>query len=137
LYLSGAEVPKDVTKAVDLLVKSANQDNSYAEYTLGKLYLYGKEIQQNTEQAKYWLERSAEHGNQYAKQLLERQSSAPSLSAFSLASGLLHHLSRIMQNNYNHRYNNRSVKVDKKVRNEIAEKKAALGIKDEGLQQGM
>jgi hypothetical protein len=43
----------------------------------------------------------------------------------------------MIQSNYNHRYNNRSFKVDKKVRNEIAEKKAALGIKDDGQQQNM
>jgi TPR repeat protein len=131
LYLDGGEMQKNVPKAIELLTKAAEKGNSFASYTLGKLYLYGQDVSKDEQLSEYWLKLCAGQGNQYVAQLLERKQTVKSPSAFNLSTALLHHLSRIISNDYNQRWHNRNLKTDKKLRSAIAEKKQALGIRDE------
>jgi hypothetical protein len=55
---------------VDLLTKAALQNNSFAQYRLGKLYLLGEEVPKDVEAAVKWLTASAELDNQYAQYML-------------------------------------------------------------------
>ena len=75
LYLTGNHLEKDAVKAVELLTKSAEQGNQYAQYALGKLYLLGHDVRQDKETAVHWLSAAAAQGNIYAKYLLERMDS--------------------------------------------------------------
>lgn len=56
-YMNGDDVPKDITKSVDLLKKSALQGNPHGKIGLGKLYLYGEGVKQDFVQSrKYFKE---------------------------------------------------------------------------------
>ena len=49
---------------------SAEENNQWASYQLGKLFLQGKEIPKDTEKAIKYLKNSAEEGNQFAQYIL-------------------------------------------------------------------
>ena len=93
MYLLGNGVPKDVSRAIQLLRSSANQGNQYAQYVLGKLCLQGKEVEKNPEAAEYWLTRSAVQGNAPAQFLLDHRQHNPSV--LLCTARLLHHMSNI------------------------------------------
>jgi hypothetical protein len=63
--------------------------------------------------------------NNYSKKYIPKTD----ISMASLS--LLQHLAQIISNNYNHQWKSRSLRTDKKLISQIAEKKQALGIKDE------
>ncbi len=67
MNLNGLGTEKNLEKAIDYLLKSAHQNNEYAQYTLGKMYLKGEEVKQNIEYASLWLNASADQGNQFAQ----------------------------------------------------------------------
>ena len=67
---SSDTIPKNISKAVELLTKSAEQGNQFAQYTLGKLYLSGEDVPKDVQSALHWLELSAEQDNQYALYIL-------------------------------------------------------------------
>ena len=54
---------------IENLYQQAQNNNSYAQYKLGKMYLYGNGVEKNYDIAMHYLNLSAEHGNQYAEQL--------------------------------------------------------------------
>lgn len=58
---------KDAERAVNYLKRAAKQNNSYAEYQLGKIYLYGREGERDYELAIAYLNAAADHENPYAK----------------------------------------------------------------------
>lgn len=60
----------DPHKAVELLLESADLDNTVAKYLLGKLFLRGEHIPKNVDYALRWLEEAVEDGNPYAEYLL-------------------------------------------------------------------
>lgn len=68
MTLDGKGAKKDISKAIKLLTSSAEQDNQFAQYALGKLYL-GTDFpeHQDIEKAIDFLTSSAEQGNQFAQ----------------------------------------------------------------------
>jgi len=79
-------LPKDV-KAI---VEAGNQ---YAQYTLGKLYLE----KHDQDQSHYWFTQSAAQGNAYTQFFLDRWDNLKSPSVMLSVSRLLHHMSRVFQ----------------------------------------
>lgn len=139
LLLQGEDVPKDVDEAVKQLTASAEQGNRYAQYALGKLYLLGKEISEDRDAAVRWFMLSAAQGNGYAQYSLDHMNDLRGPSVFSCATRLLHHMGRIFQDQ-TPRAPVRTVSfTDKKLRQQIREKKIAMGHKaddhEEQIQQ--
>lgn len=125
LYLMGKDAPKDSAKALEYLNASARQGSQYAQYTLGKLYLTGEAVAQDREQAYRWFQASASQGNEYAQFFLDHFNDTRSPNVLLSATRLLHHLSRIFQEN--------SVppvppgRTDRKLLQKIRQKKIAMG----------
>lgn len=126
MYLLGNGVPKDVSKAIRLLMSSANQENQYAQYILGKLYLQGKEVGQDQEAAEYRLMQSAARGNNCAQFLLDHRQRDPSV--FLCTMRLLHHMSNIFWDTLLPP-NPAGGHVESKLMGRIREKKIAMGHK--------
>lgn len=127
IYLTGEPVPKDVEKALAYLTASADQGNQFAQYTLGKLYLLGRDVPPDREQAKEWLIRSAVQGNEYARFFLDRFDQFRDPSVMLAATKLLHHMSRIFQNNSVPPGNPAGIRIDSKRRRRLMEKRMAMG----------
>ena len=119
---------KDTAKAVDWFTQSAEADNQYAQYMLGKLYLTGQGMTHDQTQAMNWFSRSAAQGNQYAQFFLERQSDLRPPSVMLSATRLLYHMSRILED-YSLPQSGASLHIDRKRRQQLREKKVALGHK--------
>lgn len=127
LYLLGEYVPKDVEAAIKWLTASAEQGNQYAQYALGKLYLMGREVPRNREAAVRWLTLSAEQGNIYAQFFLDHLDSFRDPSIFLAATRLLHHLSRIFQEEQRKLPGGPGMQMDSKLRHRLRQKKMAQG----------
>lgn len=128
LRLTEAEV-KDTIRAIRDFEIAAENGNNYAEYQLGKIYLYGKEVERDYEKAIAYLSSAAEHGNQYAEQLLHSIQSNRHWSASLGAIRLLHHLSRMIQNQLDDEKKGKADAIDRKLKRKIDEKKQAHGLK--------
>lgn len=126
--ISEAEL-KDVLRAIRDFEIAAENGNDYAEYQLGKIYLYGKEVERDYEKAIAYLSSAAEHGNQYAEQLLHSIQSNRNWSAALGAIQLLHHLSRMIQNQLDDEKKGKAGAIDRKLKRKIDEKKQAHGLK--------
>lgn len=120
---------KDVLRAIRNFEIAAENGNDYAEYQLGKIYLYGKEVERDYEKAIAYLSSAAEHGNQYAEQLLHSIQSNRHWSASLGAIRLLHHLSRMIQNQLDDEKKGKAGAIDRKLKRKIDEKKQAHGLK--------
>ena len=129
IYLAGESVPKDMEKALAYLTASADQGNQFAQYALGKLYLLGRDVPPDREQAKEWLIRAAAQGNEYARFFLDRFDQFRDPSVMLAATKLLHHMSRIFQNNSAPPGNPAGIRIDSKRRRRLAEKRMAMGHK--------
>ena len=129
LYLTGEQVEKDVATALRYLKDSAQRNNQFAQYTLGKLYLQGADVKQDRETARQWLELSAAQGNQYAQFFLDRFNDIRDPSIFISATRLLHHMSRVFQNNSQPPTNPNGIRIDSKRRRRLQEKRMAMGHK--------
>lgn len=128
LRLTEAEL-KDALRAIRDFEIAAENGNDYAEYQLGKIYLYGKEVERDYEKAIAYLSSAAEHGNQYAEQLLHSIQSNRNWSAALGAIRLLHHLSRMIQNQLDDEKKGKAGAIDRKLKRKIDEKKQAHGLK--------
>ena len=128
ILLTEAEV-KDVFRAIRNFEIAAENGNDYAEYQLGKIYLYGKEVERDYEKAIAYLSSAAEHGNPYAEQLLHSIRSNRNWSASLGAIRLLHHLSRMIQNQLDDEKKGKAGAIDRKLKRKIDEKKQAHGLK--------
>ena len=127
-------MPKDVERALKLLMGCAEDGNQFAQYTLGKAYLLGNDVPQDQGQAVHWLKLSAEQGNQYARFFLDRVHG----SIFSSAASLLYHMGRIFQEQRQQPAAGMRIAVDSKLRRRIREKKIAMGHKpDDHEEQAM
>ena len=129
IYLAGESVPRDMEKALAYLTASADQGNQFAQYTLGKLYLLGRDVPPDREQAEEWLIRAAAQGNEYARFFLDRFDQFRDPSVMLAATKLLHHMSRIFQNNSVPPSNPAGIRVDSKRRRRLVEKRVAMGHK--------
>lgn len=128
LCLTGDVVEKDTDVALQYFTAAAERGNPYAQYALGKLYLQGREVPRDAETALRWLERSAAQGNVYAQYLLDRADEYRDPSILFSATKLLHHMSRIFQNNAPPA-NPQGIRIDSKRRRQLLEKRLALGHK--------
>lgn len=136
LFLTGEDVPKDIGKAVEYLTASAQQGSQYAQYRLGRLYLLGDEVERDEEAAVHWFTESAEQGNEYAQWFLDHLHEFRGSSPFRCATRLLHHMSRIFQEQ-TPRPPMQVTVVDSKLRQRIREKKIAMGHKPDDHEQKM
>ena len=96
---------------------------------LGKLCLTGQGLPQDQAQAMVWFSRSAVQGNQYAQFFLEQRNHLRTPSVMLAVTQLLHHMSRIFQDNSVPPAVPTGQQVDRKLRRKIQEKKIALGHK--------
>ena len=128
IRLTDAEV-KDILRAIRDFEIASENGNDYAEYQLGKIYLYGKEVERDYEKAIAYLSSAAEHGNQYAEQLLHSIQSNRNWSVALGAIRLLHHLSRMIQNQLDDEKKGKAGAIDRKLKRKINEKKQAQGLK--------
>lgn len=134
LLLTGEDIPKDVEEAVRLLTASAEQGNQYAQYTLGKLYLLGKEVPQDRQAATHWFTMAADQGNQYAQYFLQHIEDWRRAAISQGIGRLMHHLGNLFRVQAPAEPTQPVKVVDRKLLRKIREKKAALGIKSEGMQ---
>ena len=125
LYLQGEDVPKDTARAISYLTRSAKGRNQYAQYVLGKLYL----DRQDHEQAYYWFSQAAAQGNEYAQFFLDRWDSLKPPSVMLSVSRLLHHMSRIFQEQMPVPTVPGGIRIDRKRLVQLREKKIAMGHK--------
>ena len=124
----------DSEKAVSLL-ESAAMENEWASFLLGRLYLYGTDdIQKDKEKALEWLELSAEQGNEYAQYMLDNIHSFENAVIANTIFGLFVNLSRCIADDYNRKFKSNKMSADRKLRQMIQQKKQALGLKEEHLQ---
>ena len=127
--LKGQNTKQDAVGAVEWFTRSAERGNPYAQYMLGKLYLTGKEVPHDEEQADLWLTRSARQGNEYAQYLLDYMEESRSPSAMLAVTRLLHHMSRVFQDNSLPKSRPGGIQIDRKRLKKLREKKIALGHK--------
>ena len=67
IYLTGENVEKNVTVALNWLQTAANQNDSYTQIILGDMYLRGDDISKNIQEAIRWYLLAAENGNPIAQ----------------------------------------------------------------------
>ena len=141
LYLLGEDVPQDLEEAIRWLELSADQGNQYAQYALGKLFLYGQPgMLRDKEKAVLFLEASAAQGNIYAQFLLENLDSFRDPDLILAATRLMHHLSRIFQEDYRKASGGSGMgHIDRRRRQKLQEKRMAQGHRkdDHEPQQSM
>lgn len=117
------------TEAVRWLTGAAECGDPYAQYALGKLYLLGKQVPPDHDAAVRWLKQSAAQGNESARTTLERMEHFRGPSVLSAATRLLHHMSRIFQEQSSSGPIVSIRFTDSKLRQRIREKKIAMGHK--------
>ena len=133
--LKGEVIEKDTEHAIEWFAESAERGNQYAQYMLGKLYLNGKEIPYDEERAIHWLTRSAEQDNQYAQYLLDHLEENRPPSAMLAVTRLLHHMSRVFQDNSVPKSRPGGIQIDRKRLKKLQEKRIALGHKPDDHEQ--
>lgn len=126
-YLLGEGLPRDVETAVEWLTASAEQGNQYAQYALSKLFLVGEDVPRDREAAVRWFTLSAEQGNVCARYFLDHMDSFSNPFLCLAATRLLHHLSRIFQEEQKKLPKGPVTEVDSKLRQRLRQKKIALG----------
>lgn len=117
------------TAAVRWLTDAAECGDPYAQYALGKLYLLGKQVPPDHDAAVRWLKQSATQGNESARATLERMERFRGPSVLSAATRLLHHMSRIFQEQSTNGPIASIQFTDSKLRQRIRDKKIAMGHK--------
>lgn len=103
---------------------------------LGKLYLMGREIPYDKEQAIYWLSRSAAQGNEYAQFFLDRQNDFRPPSVMLSVTRLFHHMGHIFQKRSLPKSSS-GAQMDRKRRQQLREKKIAMGHKADDHEEQM
>lgn len=125
LLLCRETIPRNVDRALELLIECAEAGDQYAQYTLGKAYLLGQDIPQDQTEAVHWLKLSAKQGDQYAQYFLDRFYG----SIFSSATTLLYHMGNIFREQRQQSTGGVRIVVDSKLKQKIREKKIAMGHK--------
>ena len=135
LFLKDENIPKDILLAVKWLLLSAERGNQYAQYLLGKIYLMGDGVPKDKDAAIKWFTLSAEQGNEYAKFFLENMDKFKEPSACLMATRMLHHMSKIFEDNIPIKSSGAGLKIDSKLMRKLREKKAAQGHKRDDAEQ--
>ena len=132
LYLT--EEKRNVQHAISYL-EQCSDTNPWASYWLGKIYLFGcEEFPQNREKALEYLTFSAEQGNVYAQNILDNMEQYQSEMLTNTVFSLFTNLSKCLSEDYNQKFQFGRISVDKKLRRMMQEKKQALGLKEEHVQ---
>lgn len=126
---------EDIKRAVKFLEIASEQGNQFAQYMLGKLYLLGKYVSENKEMAKKYFTLSSEQGNGYAKIFLENMDKFHNPSICLVASRMLHHMSKIFEDNIPFKTSGVGLKIDSKLMKKLREKKVAQGHKRDDYKQ--
>ena len=129
VYLMGEQTAKDVDAAISYLGRAAEHGNQYAQYTLGKLFLMGQEVPRDMELAVNYLTRSAAQGNAYAQYFLDHKEDWQHASTGSAVLRMLHHMSRIFEDNAVADSTYMGMQTDRKLRQEMQDKRIAMGHK--------
>lgn len=127
--LKGTVIQKDVFAALEYLMFAAEHDQPHAQYLLGKLCLDGKDVQYDKDKAIFWFARAAGQGHDYAQFFVDRQDDLNAPAVMLSATRLLHHMSRIFQNNSLPKAAPAGMQVDKKLWRKLQEKRVAMGHK--------
>ncbi len=127
LYLAGEGVEKNSELAIRYLEESAGAGNQYAQYVLGKGYLMGKEVEQDKEKAYEYFRLAAEQGNVYAAYFLEHWNDMPHPDLLLMATRLMHHLEKIIEDDVSGKKGGRRSGMDRKLARKIKSKKIAQG----------
>lgn len=127
LYLAEEVVAKNVELAIRYLGESAGVGNQYAQYVLGKVYLMGKEVEQDKEKAYEYFRLAAEQGNVYAAYFLEHWNDMPHPDLLLMATRLMHHLEKIIEDDVSGKKGGRRAGMDRKLARKIKNKKIAQG----------
>lgn len=125
----------DIKRAVNFLEIASDNGNQFAQYMLGKLYLLGRYVSEDKEMAKEYFTLSAEQGNEYAKYFLENMDKFYNPSACLVASRMLHHMSKIFEDNIPVKSSGVGLKIDSKLMRKLREKKVAQGYKRDDQEQ--
>ena len=128
---------ENIKRAVKFLEIASDHGNQFAQYILGKLYLLGKYVTEDKEMAKKYFILSAEQGNEYAKFYLENMDKFHNPSVCLVASRMLHHMSKIFEDNIPFRSSGAGLKIDSKLMRKLREKKVAQGHKRDDYEQNM
>lgn len=128
---------EDIKRAVKFLEIASDNGNQFAQYMLGKLYLLGKYVSEDKEMAKKYFNLSAEQGNEYAKFFLENMDRVHNPSVCLVASRMLHHMSKIFEDNIPFKSSGIGLKIDSKLMKKLREKKVAQGHKRDEHEQGI
>ena len=127
LYLAGEEVEKNIELAIRYLEESVGAGNQYAQYVLGKVYLMGKEVEQDREKAYEYFRLAAEQGNVYAAYFLEHWNDMPHPDLLLMATRLMHHLEKIIEDDVSGKKGGRRSSMDRKLARKMKQKKIAQG----------
>lgn len=127
IYLKAPNA-ESIDKALDRLTFASNKGLSYADYLIGKIYLYGTVIPKDDEKAMFYLNKAAEAGNSYAQQLVDSVENNRNWYAAMSGLRLLRYMATMIKNRIDER-DDKSIKVDKKLRRKIEEKKQAHGLR--------
>ena len=111
-------------KSVEWFSRAADHGSQYAQYMLGKLYL----LDGQKEKAIEYFSMAAAQGNSYAQFFLDRQEQMHHPSAMLAATQLFRSLAKMFQDN-SQKQRTPSVRMDRKRRMELMQKRAAMGIK--------
>jgi len=126
---------EDINRAVKFLEMASNNGNQFAQYMLGKLYLLGRYVLEDKEIAKEYFTLSAEQGNEYAKFFLKNMNKFHNPSVCLVASRMIHHMSKIFENNIPPKSSGIGLKIDSKLMKRLREKKVAQGHKRDDKEQ--
>ena len=126
---------EDIKRAVIFLEIASDKGNQFAQYMLGKLYLLGKYVTEDKEMAKKYFTLSAEQGNEYAKFFIENMDKFHNPSVCLVASKMLHHMSKIFEDNIPFKTSGLGLKIDSKLMRKLREKKVAQGHKRDDQEQ--
>ena len=66
MHCYGLGIEQDYEKAFEWFLKSAQEDNKFAQYSLANLYYYGNGVEKDLSQAFLWYQRSSAQGQPYA-----------------------------------------------------------------------
>lgn len=132
--MTGEGAAKDAKEALRWFTAAAERGNAAAQYALGKLYLAGEYAPKDPEAAREWFARSAKQGNQYAQFFVDHWNDAREPSSFIAATRLLHHMSRIFQDNTPPRRGGK-IQLDKKLLRKLRQRKIAQGHKADDHEQ--
>ncbi|KXL53840.1 putative beta-lactamase HcpC precursor [Anaerotignum neopropionicum] len=128
---------KNISSAVHWLTKSSEHGNQFAQYQLGKMFLMGKVVPRDKETAIKWFMLSAEQGNEYAQFFLDHIEQWREPSVGLLATRVLHHMSKVFEDNMPVEKSSRGITIDSKLLRKMKEKKMAQGHKEDDQEQNM